>query len=72
MIITQYIPKHKLGKLETSHCVEKTLPNLLSRTGDSSSRLRLVASNFIQVGVSLQITLWFALGMSQSLQVDNI
>ncbi|NXP51727.1 CE104 protein, partial [Heliornis fulica] len=48
MIITQYIPKHKLGKLETSHCVEKTLPNLLFRTGDSSSRLRLVASNFIQ------------------------
>ncbi|NWR59654.1 CE104 protein, partial [Bucorvus abyssinicus] len=48
MIITQYIPKHKLGKLETSHCVEKTLPDLLARTGDSSSRLRLVASNFIQ------------------------
>ncbi|KFV44407.1 Centrosomal protein of 104 kDa [Tyto alba] len=48
MIITQYIPKHKLGKLETSHCVEKTLPDLLSRTGDSSSRLRLMASNFIQ------------------------
>ncbi|KFW12271.1 Centrosomal protein of 104 kDa [Eurypyga helias] len=48
MIITQYIPKHKLGKLETSHCVEKTLPNLLSRTGDSSSRLRLAASNFIR------------------------
>ncbi|NWJ02931.1 CE104 protein, partial [Crypturellus undulatus] len=48
MIITQYIPKHKLGKLETSHCVEKTLPSLLSRTGDSSTRLRLVASNFIQ------------------------
>ncbi|KFQ17068.1 Centrosomal protein of 104 kDa [Merops nubicus] len=48
MIITQYIPKHELGRTETSHCVEKTLPNLLSRTGDSSSRLRLVASNFIQ------------------------
>ncbi|NXO38656.1 CE104 protein, partial [Locustella ochotensis] len=48
MIITQYIPKHKLGKLETSHCVENTLPHLLSRTGDSSSRLRLVASTFIQ------------------------
>ncbi|NXS96286.1 CE104 protein, partial [Jacana jacana] len=47
MIITQYIPKHKLGKLETSHCVEKTLPDLLSRTGDSSSRLRLLASDFI-------------------------
>ncbi|XP_010003508.1 PREDICTED: centrosomal protein of 104 kDa [Chaetura pelagica] len=48
MILTQYIPKYELGKGETSHCVEKTLPNLLSRTGDSSSRLRLVASNFIQ------------------------
>ncbi|XP_009868127.1 PREDICTED: centrosomal protein of 104 kDa [Apaloderma vittatum] len=48
MIITHYIPTHKLGKLETSHCVEKTLPNLLSRTGDSSSRLRVVASNFIE------------------------
>ncbi|NWR75861.1 CE104 protein, partial [Centropus unirufus] len=48
MIITQYIPKHKLGKLETAHCVEKTLPNLLYRTADSSSRLRLMATNFIQ------------------------
>ncbi|NWI42639.1 CE104 protein, partial [Picathartes gymnocephalus] len=48
MIITQYIPKHNLGKLETSHCVEKTLPHLLSRTGDSSSRLRILASTFIQ------------------------
>uniref|UniRef100_A0A8C8SIB0 Centrosomal protein of 104 kDa n=1 Tax=Pelusios castaneus TaxID=367368 RepID=A0A8C8SIB0_9SAUR len=48
MIITQYIPKHKLGKLETTHCVERTLPNLLSRTGDSSTRLRIVAANFIQ------------------------
>lgn len=48
MVITQYIPKHKLGKLETSHCVEKTLPALLSRTGDSSARLRLLASTFIQ------------------------
>uniref|UniRef100_A0A452ITR0 Centrosomal protein of 104 kDa n=1 Tax=Gopherus agassizii TaxID=38772 RepID=A0A452ITR0_9SAUR len=48
MIITQYIPKHKLGKLETAHCVERTLPNLLSRTGDSSTRLRIVAANFIQ------------------------
>ncbi|OXB78116.1 UNVERIFIED_CONTAM: hypothetical protein H355_007258 [Colinus virginianus] len=48
MIITQYVPKHKLGKLETSHCVERTLPGLLSRTGDSSSRLRLAAAGFIQ------------------------
>jgi len=65
MIITQYIPKHKLGKLETSHCVEKTLPNLLSRTGDSSSRLRLMASNFIQVGAFPQIMVCFALRMSE-------
>ncbi|XP_054250967.1 centrosomal protein of 104 kDa [Indicator indicator] len=48
MIITQYIPKHKLGKVETSHCVERTLPSLLSRAGDCSARLRLLASSFIQ------------------------
>ncbi|XP_029434701.1 centrosomal protein of 104 kDa isoform X2 [Rhinatrema bivittatum] len=48
MIVTQYIPKHKLGKLETTHCLERTLPNLISRTGDSATRLRVVASNFIQ------------------------
>ncbi|XP_057606570.1 centrosomal protein of 104 kDa isoform X2 [Hippopotamus amphibius kiboko] len=48
MIITQYIPKHKLGKLETTHCVERTIPVLLTRTGDSSARLRVIASNFIQ------------------------
>lgn len=48
MLVTQYIPKHKLGKLETSHCVERTLPVLLARTGDSSARLRGAASNFIQ------------------------
>lgn len=48
MVITQYIPKHKLSKLETTHCVERTVPVLLTRTGDSSARLRIVASNFIQ------------------------
>uniref|UniRef100_A0A4X1W311 Centrosomal protein of 104 kDa n=1 Tax=Sus scrofa TaxID=9823 RepID=A0A4X1W311_PIG len=48
MIITQYIPKHKLSKLETAHCVERTIPVLLTRTGDSSARLRVIASNFIQ------------------------
>ncbi|XP_053777119.1 centrosomal protein of 104 kDa isoform X2 [Desmodus rotundus] len=48
MIITQYIPKHRLSKLETAHCVERTVPVLLARTGDSSARLRAVASNFIQ------------------------
>lgn len=48
MIITQYIPKHKLSKLETTHCVERAVPLLLSRTGDSSARLRVIAVNFIQ------------------------
>ncbi|XP_032158667.1 centrosomal protein of 104 kDa isoform X2 [Mustela erminea] len=48
MMIMQYIPKHKLSKLETAHCVERTIPVLLTRTGDSSARLRVVASNFIQ------------------------
>ncbi|XP_058408713.1 centrosomal protein of 104 kDa isoform X1 [Diceros bicornis minor] len=48
MIITQYIAKHKLSKLETTHCVERTIPILLTRTGDSSARLRVIASNFVQ------------------------
>ncbi|XP_045155153.1 centrosomal protein of 104 kDa [Echinops telfairi] len=48
MLITQYIPKHKLSKQETTHCVERAIPTLLTRTGDSSSRLRIMASNFIQ------------------------
>lgn len=48
MIITQYIPKHKLGKLDTTHCVERAFPLLLARAGDSSARLRVMALNFIQ------------------------
>ncbi|XP_034280121.1 centrosomal protein of 104 kDa [Pantherophis guttatus] len=48
MSITQYIPKHKLGKQETIFCVERSFPNLLSRTGDSSARLRMATANFIQ------------------------
>lgn len=49
MLLTQYVPKHKLSKLETAHCVERTVPVLLARTGDSAARLRVLASNFIQV-----------------------
>ncbi|MEE6483728.1 hypothetical protein FKM82_013638 [Ascaphus truei] len=48
MIISQYIPKHKLGKVETTHCVDRTLSDMLSRTGDSATRHRIIASNFIQ------------------------
>ncbi|XP_048873244.1 centrosomal protein of 104 kDa isoform X2 [Brienomyrus brachyistius] len=48
MVLTQFIPKHKLGKVETAHCIEQVWPNLISRTGDFSTRLRLVATDFIQ------------------------
>nr|XP_014347345.1 PREDICTED: centrosomal protein of 104 kDa [Latimeria chalumnae] len=48
MLVTQYVPKHKLGKVESTHCVERTLPNLIAKTGDSTTRLRIVAMNFIQ------------------------
>ncbi|KAG8434255.1 hypothetical protein GDO86_012578 [Hymenochirus boettgeri] len=48
LIITNYIPNHNLGKGETIHCVEKCLPDLLLRTGDSTTRLRTIASKFIQ------------------------
>lgn len=56
MIITQYIPKHKLSKLDTTHCVERAVPLLLARTGDSSARLRVMALNFIQVGTSISLS----------------
>ncbi|XP_010626126.1 centrosomal protein of 104 kDa isoform X2 [Fukomys damarensis] len=48
VLITQYVPKHKLGRPEIAHCVERTMPALLARTGDSCARLRVAASNFIQ------------------------
>ncbi|XP_067873620.1 centrosomal protein of 104 kDa isoform X1 [Heterodontus francisci] len=48
MLITQYAPKHKLGKVEITHCVERTFPNLLSKTGDATTHLRVAAMNFIQ------------------------
>ncbi|XP_078281317.1 centrosomal protein of 104 kDa-like isoform X5 [Rhinoraja longicauda] len=48
MLITQFAPNHKLGKVEIAHCVEKTLPILLSKTGDATTHLRVAAMNFIQ------------------------
>ncbi|XP_036389975.1 centrosomal protein of 104 kDa [Megalops cyprinoides] len=48
MMLTQFIPKHKLGKVEIAHCVEQTWPNLITRTGDSATRLRVMATDFIQ------------------------
>ncbi|XP_028848339.1 centrosomal protein of 104 kDa isoform X2 [Denticeps clupeoides] len=48
IILTQFVTKHHLGKAEVAHCLEQIWPNLLSRTGDSSSRVRAVAMTFIQ------------------------
>ncbi|KAG7472798.1 hypothetical protein MATL_G00112710 [Megalops atlanticus] len=48
MMLTQFIPKHKLGKVEIAHCVEQTWPNLIARTGDSATRLRVMTTDFIQ------------------------
>ncbi|XP_066546753.1 centrosomal protein of 104 kDa [Amia ocellicauda] len=48
MILTQFIPKHKLGRVETSHCLERTWPNLIARTGDPATRLRIAAMQFVQ------------------------
>ncbi|XP_067096153.1 centrosomal protein of 104 kDa [Osmerus mordax] len=48
MLLTQLIPGQGLGRVEVAHCVEQTWPNLLSRTGDSATRLRAMATAFIQ------------------------
>ncbi|RXN34496.1 centrosomal protein of 104 kDa-like [Labeo rohita] len=48
MILSEFIPNHQLGKSEISHCVEQTWNNLLSRTGESTPRLRTQAVTFIQ------------------------
>nr|XP_005167010.1 centrosomal protein of 104 kDa isoform X1 [Danio rerio] len=47
-ILSEFIPNHQLGKSEISHCVEQTWNNLISRAGDSTSRLRTPAITFIQ------------------------
>uniref|UniRef100_A0A8C1BGI2 Centrosomal protein of 104 kDa n=1 Tax=Cyprinus carpio carpio TaxID=630221 RepID=A0A8C1BGI2_CYPCA len=48
MILSEFIPNHQLGKSEINHCVEQTWNNLLSRTGESTPRLRTLAITFIQ------------------------
>ncbi|XP_052760186.1 centrosomal protein of 104 kDa-like isoform X2 [Mya arenaria] len=47
MILTEYIPKHKLQKSDTVMTMEKTLPNLLHKSGDTAARNRDDAKNFI-------------------------
>uniref|UniRef100_A0A8C7HBH6 Centrosomal protein 104 n=1 Tax=Oncorhynchus kisutch TaxID=8019 RepID=A0A8C7HBH6_ONCKI len=48
LLLTQLIPGQALGRAEVVHCVEQTWPNLLSRTGDSATRIRAMATAFIQ------------------------
>ncbi|KAM7404394.1 hypothetical protein PAMP_011740 [Pampus punctatissimus] len=48
LLLSQLIPGLGLGRAEVTHCLEQTWPNLLARTGDSASRLRLTATAFIQ------------------------
>uniref|UniRef100_A0A8C1VM99 Centrosomal protein 104 n=1 Tax=Cyprinus carpio TaxID=7962 RepID=A0A8C1VM99_CYPCA len=51
----EFIPNHLLGKSEISHCVEQTWNNLLSRTGESTLRLKTPAITFIQVTTTAAI-----------------
>ena len=37
MILVDFIPRHKLGKPETSHAVQHTLPALIQKTGETVS-----------------------------------
>ncbi|KAJ8016674.1 hypothetical protein DPEC_G00009700 [Dallia pectoralis] len=48
LLLTQLIPGQALGRTEVAHCVEQIWPNLLSRTGDPGTRLRAMATAFIQ------------------------
>ncbi|KAL2103264.1 hypothetical protein ACEWY4_000132 [Coilia grayii] len=48
LLLAQFVCVHHLGRAEVAHCVEQTLPNLLTRTGDSSLRIRTTALTFIQ------------------------
>ncbi|XP_046728141.1 centrosomal protein of 104 kDa isoform X2 [Silurus meridionalis] len=48
MILKEFVSSHQLGRSEISYCVEHTWPSLLSRTGESTERLRTQAVAFIQ------------------------
>ncbi|XP_076860081.1 centrosomal protein of 104 kDa isoform X2 [Brachyhypopomus gauderio] len=47
LILSEFVPSHQLGRSETIYCVEHTWPGLLSRTGESTMRLRTLAISFI-------------------------
>ncbi|XP_077998414.1 centrosomal protein of 104 kDa-like [Glandiceps talaboti] len=46
MILESWIPKHRIPKQDTAYAVDKTLPELLARTGDTAHRLRDSAVKF--------------------------
>ncbi|XP_013412883.1 centrosomal protein of 104 kDa isoform X2 [Lingula anatina] len=46
-ILKDFISLHKLGKSETSYAVEKTLPGLIQRSGDTAARIRDEAKAFV-------------------------
>ncbi|XP_031611092.1 centrosomal protein of 104 kDa isoform X1 [Oreochromis aureus] len=48
LMLSQLIPGVGLGQAEVTHCLEQTLSNLLTRTGDSTTRVRATVSAFIQ------------------------
>ncbi|XP_021361022.1 centrosomal protein of 104 kDa-like isoform X2 [Mizuhopecten yessoensis] len=48
MILTEYCPKHKLGKSEFVHTVEIVMPELFNKSADTASRNRDDAKNFIK------------------------
>ncbi|KAK3104885.1 hypothetical protein FSP39_012411 [Pinctada imbricata] len=48
MILTEYIPKHKIQRQDTVYTVEKTMPNLLHKGGDTALRCREDIKTFIE------------------------
>lgn len=47
MILSDFVPKHRIMKGDTSYFIERSIPNLLLKTGDVSSRHRDAAKALI-------------------------
>ncbi|XP_068190623.1 centrosomal protein of 104 kDa isoform X2 [Antennarius striatus] len=47
LLLSQLIPGHGMGRTELTHCLEQTWPILLARTGESTTRLRTLATDFM-------------------------
>lgn len=46
-LLTEFAPRHSLGKTELNYVLEKALPVLLHRSGDTNARLRQRAHEYI-------------------------